>query len=86
MPFASLIGKLNPLCPRLLINREAVAVFGNEESGGPMGDAGFRFEKDDNYRDVFLPGDCDSGVRLLCEKLGWSEDLSALRARVEGRP
>eukprot|EP00742_Colponemidia_sp_Colp-10_P005001 GILJ01005342.1.p1 GENE.GILJ01005342.1~~GILJ01005342.1.p1 ORF type:complete len:353 (+),score=38.14 GILJ01005342.1:73-1131(+) len=73
-PFAGLISAVGPLCPRLLINREAVAV---EES---MTGGHFRFQLPDNYRDVGLLTDCDSGVRQLARELGWEKELDALIA------
>lgn len=36
---------------------------------------GFKFHLPSNTRDVFLQSDCDSGVRKLCEALGWREEL-----------
>ena len=42
-------------------------------------DAGFRFNLDDNYRDIFYKGDCDAGVLHLCELLGWDQELLAMQ-------
>lgn len=64
-PFANLADLCNPLCPRVLINRNPVHLYdGNGEDG-------FRFYEPDNYRDVFFEGDCDDGVCKLCDLLGW---------------
>jgi hypothetical protein len=32
------------------------------------------------YRDVLYEGDCDTGVRELCQLLGWEEELDELIA------
>ena len=69
-PFASLIDRVGPLCPRLLINMEACGT----------GPGGLLFDSNANYRDVALLGDCDSGCRKLAEKLGWAKDLDDLMA------
>jgi NAD-dependent deacetylase sirtuin 2 len=65
-PFASLITRVQSKIPRLLINKEKVGQRSN----------GFRFNK--KSRDVALINDCDSGVRELSEKLGWTKDLEIL--------
>eukprot|EP00741_Cyanophora_paradoxa_P022781 tig00021517_g22002.t1 len=70
-PFAGLIAKCGLRVPRLLINREEVGRF---MAGG------FDFGSEENYRDVPLLTDCDSGVLELCDKLGWREELLALAA------
>ncbi len=31
-----------------------------------------------NYRDALFLGDCDEGVRRLCNLLGWGDDLDEL--------
>lgn len=78
MPFAGLIGRVSPLCPRLLINREAVGVFGQHHA---VDQAGFRFEqKDLNYRDVFVRADCDDGILELVKLLGWTKELRKLES------
>lgn len=40
--------------------------------------AGFTFNHADNFRDVKLLGDCQDGVKKLCDMLGWTTDLEAL--------
>ena len=86
MPFAGTIANVDELCPRLLINNEAVGVFQppeTEESDmspfNPLGNSGFRFNCQDNYRDVFLQGDCDGGIMRLCQLCGWKEELLTLQ-------
>uniref|UniRef100_A0A0G4HJ15 Deacetylase sirtuin-type domain-containing protein n=1 Tax=Chromera velia CCMP2878 TaxID=1169474 RepID=A0A0G4HJ15_9ALVE len=81
MPFASLLGKVSPLCPRVLINKTPVAINGHEDTHWQHGNSGFRFHSPDNYRDVFLQGTTDDGVTQLCRELGWTEELNALIAK-----
>ena len=56
------------LVPRVLVNREAVHVAGGPRPEWPPPDPnednGFRFAEHDNYRDVFVEGDCDAGALL----------------------
>lgn len=75
-PFASLIDKVPRTTPRLLINRERV---GETDSAlRSLGiDRGFNFDQEDG-RDALFLGDCDEGVRVLCQHLGWHEELDAL--------
>jgi NAD-dependent deacetylase sirtuin 2 len=73
-PFASLIDKVSPGTPRLLINREKVGE--THPSLKKLGvNRGFDFTKKKGGTDALFLGDCDEGVRQLCEKLGWGEDL-----------
>lgn len=37
-------------------------------------------ESQGNYRDALFLGDCDDGVRQLCEALGWEEELQDLQS------
>ena len=85
MPFAGLIGKVNPLCPRLLLNRELV---GTPDQEGVLffpSDAGLRVGMDDNYRDVFEEGDCDESVDRICRDLGWDKELSQQYREMQAR-
>jgi NAD-dependent deacetylase sirtuin 2 len=72
-PFNSTMDYCNPAAPRFLINRERVRMIGEDFSNG-----GFKFDLSDNYRDVELLTDCDEGVFILCELLGWKNELVAL--------
>uniref|UniRef100_A0A0G4FZR5 Deacetylase sirtuin-type domain-containing protein n=1 Tax=Chromera velia CCMP2878 TaxID=1169474 RepID=A0A0G4FZR5_9ALVE len=59
-----------------------------EAEGGkrlPRDDGWFRFHLDDNYRDLFIQDTTESGIEILCHKLGWTEELEALIADYEGR-
>mmetsp|Transcript_8258 Transcript_8258/g.24775 ORF Transcript_8258/g.24775 Transcript_8258/m.24775 type:complete len:236 (+) Transcript_8258:433-1140(+) len=79
-PFASLIGRVSQMTPRLLINREKVGTYSKRRVGysSPgMAQYGFRFDKS-NYRDALFLGDCDDGCAALSRSLGWEEDLNAL--------
>ena len=64
-PFASLVGMVPLLTPRLLINKKL---------SGPF----TKISADSNYRDVAYEGDCDLGVEALAAELGWADDLRAL--------
>lgn len=70
-------------CPRVLINNEAVGLASSDSIARLLGlrlpEEGFRFNKPDNYRDVFIQGSCDRGTRLLAKKLGWLSELDELR-------
>jgi len=73
-PFNSLVGLATPTAPRLLINRETAGLCEDLPRG-------FRFHKTEegqNWRDVWLQGDCDAGCRTLAAALGWGADLEAL--------
>lgn len=74
-PVSSLPGLVGMLCPRLLINREPCGLFGGSDQPTFIPDPGFRFLRDDNYRDVFQEGDCDVGISQLCKQAEWIEDL-----------
>ena len=39
---------------------------------------GFKYHLPTNRRDVFLQSDCDSGVRRLCDLVGWREELEEM--------
>ena len=39
---------------------------------------GFAFSGPRQYRDALHLGDCDEGVRRLCQLLGWEEELEEL--------
>jgi len=73
-PFASLVGLAAAGAPRILLNRDEAGTCDSL-------DLGFRFHKtepDQNWRDVWYKGDCDTGARALATALGWGDDLDAL--------
>lgn len=69
-PFASLIERVNKNCIRLLINREIVGKLSDPLTEMFLGD-GFHFDMPGNKRDVAWVGDCDDGVQLIADKLGF---------------
>lgn len=77
-PFASIVNKVAPTVPRLLINREKVG----ERVPGLMGMLTNRTEGFDfgerNYRDALYLGDCDEGSRALAHACGWGHELEEL--------
>jgi len=75
-PFASLINKVKPTCPRLLINMEKVGEATNLES--IISGGGLRFEGRGSCRDVALLGPCDDGIRELSKRLDWEKELDDL--------
>lgn len=68
-PVASLPDEVDWDVPRVLFNRNEV-----HSLCEPPGKTSslFRFNLDDNYRDVFVEGDCDDGTAQLTQLLGWS--------------
>lgn len=76
-PFASLIHKVDPSTPRLLINNEIVGAV-NKALARVGYSEGFMFGLPQNLRDVALIGDCEDGVQQLAELLGWKDDLFKL--------
>ena len=43
-------------------------------------DAGFDFDEETRWRDIFLEGDCDDGTRRLARQLGWEAAFDKLIA------
>jgi len=68
-PFASLIDRVGSRVPRLLMNREKTGNRGTLERMLRM--PGLDYEDENNYRDVFWQGDCDTGCLELAKLLGW---------------
>ncbi len=54
-------------CPRVLINRDLVGDFIESISN-----------ESENYRDIFIKGECDDACIKLAKKLGYYDDLLAL--------
>lgn len=85
-PFASLIARVPPAVPRLLINLKPVAV--KDAPPPPTApdavryryrvSSSFAFRDPANRRDAFFQGTCDDGVQALADALGWSDQLKAL--------
>ncbi|TPX64777.1 hypothetical protein SpCBS45565_g05624 [Spizellomyces sp. 'palustris'] len=76
-PFSHLINMVPPHIPRLLINREIVAV---EEYSSTRG-FDFVGGRHKYRRDAVFLGTCDEGCEKLAELLNWGEDLKALVER-----
>lgn len=85
MPVCGMPTRVSPLCPRLLINRDAV----NDEPPPPAkpspSNHKFRFWLQDNYRDVFLQGDADAGALALAAGCGWLDELAEVYRGLTGR-
>ncbi|KAM7288570.1 putative sirtuin type [Ixodes scapularis] len=81
-PFAGLVDKVHNSIPRLLINLEKCGQ-GNLMSKILGLGCGLDFDSEANYRDVALLGTCDSGCRLVADRLGWKDDLSRLIEKEE---
>eukprot|EP00966_Prymnesium_polylepis_P193020 4473507-Prymnesium_polylepis.1 len=79
-PFASLITRVHPRTPRMLINRERVGERGMRDRGASRanGRRGFEFGTPAS-NDVLYQGDCDAGVQELVRLLGWGAEFDALR-------
>ncbi|KAF3429804.1 hypothetical protein E2986_05601 [Frieseomelitta varia] len=78
-PFASLVDRVRPNCPRLLINKEKVGM--QDRLSRLLGlRHGLIFDTRSSHggRDVAWLGDCDTGCQLLAEKLGWGDELKEL--------
>lgn len=67
-PFASLVGRPNKQCVRLLMNRELVGTASRFDFLYP--NEGLKIGKKSNKRDVAWIGDCDDGVQTLADKVG----------------
>ena len=81
-PFASLVDRVPANCPRLLLNRDAVALF-NPVMALMGHDSGFRFTDASNYRDACHLGNCDDAVLALVRQVALQ---SPVVARVTDSP
>lgn len=77
-PFASLMNRTQHHCPRMYINLEKTGSGPSNPISMLMFGGGFKFDDEDNYRDVFWQGTCDDGCLLMAEKLGWKEELQEI--------
>lgn len=77
-PFASLVGRANKQCVRLLINREKVGHGHGPLSWFSDSDA-LKFDKKNNAGDVAWIGDCDDGILTLAKAIGLDVSLSSDR-------
>ncbi|OWF38413.1 NAD-dependent protein deacetylase sirtuin-2-like isoform X2 [Mizuhopecten yessoensis] len=74
-PFAALTNRVKHETPRMYMNLEKTGSGPSNPITMLMFGGGFKFDDEDNYRDVFWQGTCDDGCLLLAEKLGWKEEL-----------
>ncbi|KAL3872734.1 hypothetical protein ACJMK2_035938 [Sinanodonta woodiana] len=74
-PFASLTSRVPLTCPRVYINMEKTGAASSHPITMIMFGGGFKFDSEDNYRDVFWQGSCDDGVYAMSDLLGWKEEL-----------
>jgi len=82
-PVGNLPSEVSPFCPRVLCNRDPALVLTNDlestlKDGETRSGFGFRFQLEDNYRDVFVQGDCDAAVEKMSKELGWFKELEKL--------
>lgn len=84
-PFASLIIKVPEETPRLYINLEKNASEAKHPLTILVFGGGFKFDDEDNYRDVFLESACDDGCTRLAELIGWKDELTNLVASEHAR-
>ena len=81
-PVRTLPDEVHWLCPRVLLNRQAVHLHGEPPPEWPPrsgGDNSFRFDEEDNYRDVLVLGECDTSAQQLAD-LVWPGQLAARMA------
>lgn len=83
-PFASLVGRPNKHCVRLLINRDAVGRSSNFTF--LYGKEAMRYGRKGNKRDVAWLGDCDEGVLKLAETIGFGVSLSPFQILHQHEP
>ena len=76
-PFASLVNRVKPNVPRILINRERVGEFVRSYDR-PFGQLRPGLAEKGSDRDIFLQGDSDKIVIEITEKLGWASELEKL--------
>ncbi|XP_078315252.1 NAD-dependent protein deacetylase sirtuin-2-like [Crassostrea virginica] len=74
-PFASLTSRVPEETPRLYINLEKTGTGPTNAFAMLMFGGGFKFDDEDNYRDVFMEGTCDDGCYKLADMLGWGDEL-----------
>jgi hypothetical protein len=94
-PVSALFTQVPPDCPRVLINLhpvgEALDINAQSDLQGLTreqlaqlvsgdGDGGFRFNRADNFRDVFLQGTCDAQAALIATAAGWGRELEQLQS------
>ncbi|KAJ1550576.1 NAD-dependent protein deacetylase sirtuin-2, partial [Cladochytrium tenue] len=81
-PFASLLGRVRPRVPRLLVNREVVAAASSLRGGGGAASFDFDGSVHEYRRDALFLGACDDGCRELARALGLEAKLDEAMAEV----
>ncbi|XP_062596966.1 NAD-dependent protein deacetylase sirtuin-2-like isoform X1 [Saccostrea cucullata] len=74
-PFASLTSRVFDETPRLYINLEKTGTEATNAFAMMLFGGGFKFDDEDNYRDVFMESTCDDGCYKLADMLGWGDKL-----------
>ncbi|GMH87864.1 hypothetical protein TrVE_jg6827 [Triparma verrucosa] len=69
-PFSNLVNLVPDDVPRMLVNRELVGDFWDEEQEKKKGKGGGV-----NYRDVVELGDCDDTIEAFCKLLGYHDEI-----------
>jgi len=77
-PFASLVDRVPETTPRVLINKEKCGHQADLFTLLMGGSSGFKFDSEDNYRDVMWQGTADDGCVALADLLGWKDELLKL--------
>ncbi|KAA3676257.1 NAD-dependent deacetylase sirtuin 2 [Paragonimus westermani] len=86
LPFAALIYRVGNNVPRVYLNRECAP---DSETGfipffmrfmvAGFRRSRFRWNEANNWRDVFVQGNCDESVLKLADLLGWKDELLAMK-------
>ena len=79
-PVAGIVDMVRDDCPRILFNRDPVHLAEKVKlrKRGECIETGFTFRLDENYRDVFVQGDCDDGVKEFVDLIGWRDDFDRI--------
>eukprot|EP01117_Protostelium_nocturnum_P003461 TRINITY_DN144_c1_g1_i2.p1 TRINITY_DN144_c1_g1~~TRINITY_DN144_c1_g1_i2.p1 ORF type:complete len:380 (-),score=94.24 TRINITY_DN144_c1_g1_i2:23-1162(-) len=81
-PFANLIHEVAETVPRFLINREEVGKVDKTLAHlGIVSRRGFRYGEKNNYRDVYVGGDCQKSIIEFARLLGWKDELEKLAGK-----
>ncbi|XP_062596897.1 NAD-dependent protein deacetylase sirtuin-2-like isoform X2 [Saccostrea cucullata] len=80
-PFARITSRVPDETPRLYINLEKTGTEANHPLCVLVFGGGFKFDDEDNYRDVFVEAACDDGCYRLADLLGWGDELRDLVKR-----
>lgn len=86
-PCNTIPGLVGKDVPRVLINRDMVATYGEKikfidkepfDAAEKNHKECFKFGHKLNRRDIFLKGDCDDVCRAIIDALGWTDELEAM--------